>query len=475
MKTLPGIQRMAAAGLAALAFTACDESPQSPSPSDRSLVPSGVTRGYDRSKVPGSRLVRPPLNGFRHAAGAPSRVAKPGKGGKPSPLANGSFELNGGEATNSMDGWTVVDIGLAGQGTSGSWLVQAGSSSPLNGFSVDPPTDGRFAAMTDQFGPGAHILYQDVAVPKGNPALSFDLFLDNQAGVYASPETLSPDIAPNQQFRVDILDPSAAPDDVGAGVLRTIYRTQPGDPAFSGYQTIQASLKDFAGRTVRLRFAEVDNQFFFNVGIDRVIVGKKPHKAHERKHQRSGIATAEAIPFAPETEPLANSVTLEDDQTTGPLPIGFEFEFFGTRYTSLNISSNGFIGFEAVMSSGCCSGGVLPSDEGINNIIALAWTDLYPPGGGVIAWETRGRAPARRLVVSFTGVPWCCGFEPQVTTQVILYERRGRIEIHTKHQDAGHIYTQGVENAEGTVAAFLPGRVAADYGLDNDGVRFTTR
>lgn len=231
-----------------------------------------------------------------------------------------------------------------------------------------------------------------------------------------SPETLSPDEGQNQQSRVDILDPSAPPDDMGSGVLRSIHRTQPRDPTSTGYQTIQVSLKDFAGRTVRLRFAEVDNQSFFDVGIDRVIVGKKPHKAHEREHQRSGSATAEAIPFSPEQEPLANSVTLEDDQTSGLLPIGFEFEFFGNRYTSFNVSSNGFIGFEADMFQGCRSGGMLPSDDGINNIIALAWTDLYPPGGGVIAWETHGRAPARRLVVSFTGLPWCCGFGPQVTT-----------------------------------------------------------
>jgi hypothetical protein len=62
-----------------------------------------------------------------------------------------------------------------------------------------------------------------------------------------------------------------------------------------------------------------------------------------------------------------------------------------------------------------------------------------------------------------------------VTSQVILYERRSAIEIHTTHQDAGHIYTQGVENADGTAAAFLSGRVAADYGLVNDAVRFATK
>ena len=173
---------------------------------------------------------------------------------------------------------------------------------------------------------------------------------------------------------------------------------------------------------------------------------------------------------------MANSVVLSDDETTGPLPIGFEFEFFGNRYSTVNVSSNGFIGFDASMSNGCCSGGVLPSDDGVNNIIAVAWTDLYPPGGGQIRYETRGSAPNRRLVISYAALPWCCEIgADRVTSQVILHERRGGIEIHTSHQDPGNIYTQGVENADGTVAAFLSGRVAADYGLVNDAVRFATR
>jgi hypothetical protein len=456
-------------------FLACD-SPSGPGSGQipETAVPAPATEGYDITTVPKSRVARPPRYGLSRSTGIAPAMKKAKPRGKPSPLTNGSFELNGGVATSLLDGWTVVDIGPGGGPTPGSWLVQTGDAAPITGFSVPSPTDGAFAAMADQFGPGAHILYQDVVVPRGRPILSFDLYLGNQAGEYFSPETLSPDEFPNQQFRVDIMDPSAPVDDVGSGVLRNVYRTQPGDPAFAPYQTIQASLKEFAGRTVRLRFAEVDNQFFFEVGIDRVVVGKKPRKVHEPKH--AGRATAQAISFAPESGPLANSVLLGDDETTGPLPIGFEFAFFGNRYTTVKVSSNGFIGFDADMSHGCCSGGVLPSDDGVNNLIALAWTDLYPPGGGQIAYETRGSAPNRRLIISYTAVPWCCeaGVD-RVTSQVILYERRSAIEIHTTHQDAGHIYTQGVENADGTAAAFLSGRAAADYGLVNDAVRFATK
>jgi N-acetylneuraminic acid mutarotase len=41
-------------------------------------------------------------------------------------------------------------------------------------------------------------------------------------------------------------------------------------------------------------------------------------------------------------------------------------------------------------------------------------------------------------------------------------------------QRAGHIYTQGVEDASGVQAAFVPGRSAENYELTNDALRFTT-
>jgi hypothetical protein len=391
--------------------------------------------------------------------------------GKPAPLANGSFELNGGVGTTELDDWQVVSSGLG----FGSWWAQAGEASSLNGFLVEPPTDGSFAAMVDQSGPGLRIMYQDVQVPKGPAILSFDLYLNNLAGQYFTPNTLSPDEAPNQQFRVDVVDPAAPIDAVGSGVLLPVYRTAEGDPATASYQTISASLRQFAGRTVRIRFAEVDNQFFFVVGVDRVQLGHKPKAIRDRRDRTAGRATAERIPFAPEAEPTAHRLQLEDDQVSGPLPIGFEFEFFGQRYTEFRLSSNGFITFDDNENTGCCSGGIIPSDDGLNNLIALAWTDLYAPGGGRIAYEVRGSGNKRRLVISFAGVPWFpeTGV-PRVTSQLILYEHKGTIEIHTTHQDAGTIYTQGVENADGTVAAAIAGRVAADYGLDRDGVRFTT-
>jgi len=113
------------------------------------------------------------------------------------------------------------------------------------------------------------------------------------------------------------------------------------------------------------------------------------------------------------------------------------------------------------------------ADE-FNNVIAAAWTDLDTEYGGLISFETRGRAPSRFLVIDFQNVPWYAETEQRVSTQIILYEGSNTIEIHTANQPTGHTYTQGVENASGTQAAFIPGRVAANYGIVDDAVRFTT-
>jgi hypothetical protein len=195
-------------------------------------------------------------------------------------FANAGFEGDAG----TLVGWTVVDQ----VGGNGSWSVQSGTQSPLSNSSVPQPPELRQAAMTDQSGPGSHILYQDITLPFAPTSLRFELFLGNRGTAWniPSPETLDYTISPNQQVRVDIMDPTAPVDDVGAGVLRNIFITAPGDPLVTTapgdpqmtpvYRTIVADLSAFAGKRIRLRFAEVDNQLFLQMGIDNVRVCSAP-------------------------------------------------------------------------------------------------------------------------------------------------------------------------------------------------------
>lgn len=185
-------------------------------------------------------------------------------------IANGGFE--GGFAS-----WTRVDQ----LGSDGTFALQSGILSPVNLDPVPAPPGGLRAAMTDAQGPGSHVLYQDFVVPTqpiGNAQLRFDLFVGNRAAAFANPNPASLDFstpALNQQARVDILRGGTDPFSVAAAdVLFTAYQTNLGDPLVSGYTPITRDLSALlaanAGQTLRLRFAETDNVFTFQLGVDNV-------------------------------------------------------------------------------------------------------------------------------------------------------------------------------------------------------------
>ena len=182
-------------------------------------------------------------------------------------LTNGDFEPG-------LGGWTIIDQ----VGSNGTWFSQSGTVSPVNAFVVPAPPGPTHAAMTDSQAGGAHVMYQDFTVPLtlNVATLRFDLYINNHANAFFSPASLDFSLpALNQQFRVDIVTTAADPFSVGvADVLMNIYRTQPGDPLVSGYTMVTADLTalfaSHLGETLRLRFAEVDNVNFMNVGLDRV-------------------------------------------------------------------------------------------------------------------------------------------------------------------------------------------------------------
>ncbi len=244
--------------------------------STRVVLITGVVLALTGSAWAGQAYARYAARPYPKPMQSPIKVA-PEKSGPTSvaeafvnALLNGSFETNGGAGTNVLGSWTVVDQA----GSDGSWLAQTGTLTPTSGNTVPAPPDGAFAAMSDQEAEGSHILYQDVTVPAG-AVFKVDLFYLNSAADFSvpGPETLDYTVTPNQHFRIDIMSTSAPVDDVGAGVLRNIFITNPGDPLISGYRPIVADMSAFAGQTVRIRFAEVDNQSFFNVGVDNAVLG----------------------------------------------------------------------------------------------------------------------------------------------------------------------------------------------------------
>ena len=95
-------------------------------------------------------------------------------------IVNGGFEAG-------FAGWTSADQ----LGSDGTWSIQTGTSSPVNGDAVPTPPGGLAAAMTDAQGPGSHLLYQDLVVPTsvGSATLGYSLFIGNRADNFYNPAT----------------------------------------------------------------------------------------------------------------------------------------------------------------------------------------------------------------------------------------------------------------------------------------------
>lgn len=164
----------------------------------------------------------------------------------------------------------------------------------------------------------------------------------------------------------------------------------------------------------------------------------------------------------------ATTLSLIDDDGSDPISFGFDFSFFGIPYSEFYISSNGYLTFEADDITDP-SNDVLPTATLPDNIIAAVWDDLDPNVGGTIRYKEIGTAPNRIMVVDYLNVPhWTSSGNStdMISTQVQLYEGTNRIEIHTSRADSdGATRTQGIENADGTLAFTVSGRNGVDWNL----------
>lgn len=144
---------------------------------------------------------------------------------------------------------------------------------------------------------------------------------------------------------------------------------------------------------------------------------------------------------------LGSSMTFSDDSVRGPFSLGFDFEFYGEIQSQVWVSSNGFISFDSPAHSGCCTGQPIPSADGIDNIIAWAWDDLYPRSG----YTAHYLAEADKFTIQFTNYGEYAA-NGLVTAQIIIYQN-GRIKLQYKEFTGGFDTLRssiGIENADGT-------------------------
>jgi len=164
---------------------------------------------------------------------------------------------------------------------------------------------------------------------------------------------------------------------------------------------------------------------------------------------------------------IGTGVTLSEDGVEGPFPIGFEFSFFGEKYTKFYIGANGWISFlPNPNAKGIREAFAVPSPKDFHPKACILgpFQDLNPlqAGSPYVFYQTVGQQPDRKLVVMWCQCPmYSCESTP-VTFQIILNETTNIVENHIYSKPNcsnwfGNKATQGVQNETGYVGFAVPG------------------
>jgi subtilisin family serine protease len=152
-------------------------------------------------------------------------------------------------------------------------------------------------------------------------------------------------------------------------------------------------------------------------------------------------------------------LTLGDD-ASATVALPFTFQFYKQPFTSLKISSNGYLVFGGSAATEYVNAPI-PSTNAPNGLAAPLWDDLNPTAGGAVWHRVVGTAPTRRFVVAWVDVPHF-GATNGATFEVVLDEGTNSITYQYRDTNLGDpIYdfgssaTVGIENANGTIGKQL--------------------
>ncbi|HEY9606086.1 MAG TPA: filamentous hemagglutinin N-terminal domain-containing protein, partial [Allocoleopsis sp.] len=163
------------------------------------------------------------------------------------------------------------------------------------------------------------------------------------------------------------------------------------------------------------------------------------------------VSYSQANATNPIIAPGGTTLAPADDQVSAPIPLGFTFNYFGVDYNNIYISSNGFITPVPSATSGCCTGGVLPSPSSPSAAIAGWWEDLTSIPGGAISYQTVGAPGNQIFVVNYNNIQHYPTGNP-ASFQIQLFEGTNNIELHYPNAATdGGVHSAGIQNQSGTV------------------------
>lgn len=134
-------------------------------------------------------------------------------------------------------------------------------------------------------------------------------------------------------------------------------------------------------------------------------------------------------PFIPLASATAVDDIENDDAVSAAIPIGFSFDYYGTSYTEVRASSDGFLSFNSSASN--------PAENTIGQsaalrIVAPLWDDLSGAGGQA-SYKSEGLAPNRVFTFEWLNWKWNLNAPAGISFQVRLHES-GNIEFSYRQE-----------------------------------------
>ena len=150
-----------------------------------------------------------------------------------------------------------------------------------------------------------------------------------------------------------------------------------------------------------------------------------------------------------------------DNGNTGPLDLGFDFDFYGNSFNTICICSNGWASFTDGTSTNSYNMPI-PSTYAPNDLLAPFWTDLDPGAGGDVYYYTNN---ADSAIISWEEVydSWEEGI---FTFQIVLVAPDTIVYQYESMGPEGRIEraTIGMENGTGTVGLQVSRNEIYTYG-----------
>ncbi len=145
--------------------------------------------------------------------------------------------------------------------------------------------------------------------------------------------------------------------------------------------------------------------------------------------------------------------SIEDDEAvSGAINIGFTFNYCGTDYTQVVVSSNGWLSFNTSLSSAQLTNDLDGTSYSPEDRLAPLWDDLDGTGHGARC-NTSGTAPNRVFAVEWRNWEWNYAANTRVISfKILLYENDNHIEF-VYRRESGSVNSGsasiGIQDANG--------------------------